>query len=116
MVKNRIPNTRKSVDLPQSVWDEVEAYRQEHQILTITEVISRLVKAGLASKPLPLGKRLHLNGRRTITLPDSVWAEVATYRTEHGFHHMRYAVCDLVRAGLTVKIAIVGKNAKREAL
>lgn len=116
MAKTRIPSTRKSVDLPQSVWDEVEAYRQEHQILTTTEVISRLVKAGLASKPLPISRRMHLDGRRTITLPDSVWAEVAAYRTEHGFHHMRYAVCDLVRAGLTVKIAIVGKNAKREAL
>lgn len=56
MIKNRIPSSRKTVTLAESLWAAVEKYRQEHEILTVTDTISRLLKAGLQVKVAVVGR------------------------------------------------------------
>ena len=54
--------------------------------------------------------------RRTITLTDIRWEAVAAYQQEHGILSTNDTIDRLVAAGLTVKVATVGKNAKRKSL
>jgi hypothetical protein len=54
--------------------------------------------------------------RRTITLTEAREARVEAYRQEHGIRSVNEALDRLIAAGLTVKVAVVGKNAKRSAL
>jgi hypothetical protein len=54
--------------------------------------------------------------RKTVTLPESVWSEINEYRHQHRILTLTEAVSRLIRAGMTVKVAVVGKTAKRKAL
>jgi hypothetical protein len=54
--------------------------------------------------------------RKTVTLAESRWAAIEAYQMEHGIRTVTGAVDRLVAAGLTVKVAAVGKNARRKAI
>jgi hypothetical protein len=54
--------------------------------------------------------------RKTVTLTESRWAAVDAYKLEHGIRTFTGTLDRLIAAGLTVKVAVVGKNAKRKAI
>jgi hypothetical protein len=54
--------------------------------------------------------------RKTVTLTESRWAAIEAYRLEHGIRTFTGTLDRLIAAGLTVKVAVVGKNAKRRAI
>jgi hypothetical protein len=60
MIRNTIPSKRKTITLTVTRWDAIEAYQQQHGILTFTATLDRLVAAGLTVKVATVGK----NARR----------------------------------------------------
>jgi hypothetical protein len=54
--------------------------------------------------------------RKTVTLTDAVWTAIEDYRQDHQIPTITDTIDRLVKAGLTVKVAVVGKNAKRRSL
>jgi hypothetical protein len=54
--------------------------------------------------------------RKTVTLTTNRWAAVEEYRQKHGIRTVTETIDRLVAAGLQVKVAIVGRSAKRRAL
>jgi hypothetical protein len=54
--------------------------------------------------------------RKTVTLTVSRWEAIEAYKLEHGIRTFTGTLDRLVAAGLSVKVAVVGKNAKRKAI
>ena len=54
--------------------------------------------------------------RKTVTLAVARWDAIDAYQKQHGILTATAALDRLVAAGLTVKVATVGRNAKRKSI
>jgi hypothetical protein len=54
--------------------------------------------------------------RKTVTLTVARWDAIEAYQKQHGIRTFTATLDRLVAAGLTVKVATVGKNAKRKSI
>jgi hypothetical protein len=116
--KQTVSTTRKTIVLPVKTWKAVEAYQVAHDIPTITESISRLIRAGLkgARAPTVSAKKPPAVARKTVTLPDSIWATIDSFQDRHGLIRVADVFDPLVLAGLRLKIAVVSTRTTRTAL
>jgi hypothetical protein len=54
--------------------------------------------------------------RKTVTLTVARWDAIEAYQKLHGILTFTGTIDRLIAAGLTVKVAVVGKNAKRKSI
>lgn len=119
MPQNVVSTTRKTVTLPLRTWRSIGQYQVEHSIPNVTDTVSRLIRAGLkvSGRAGILRARQDMEvARKTITLPDAVWTDIAAYRERYRIYRFTDTLDQLVNAGLRVKVAIVGANAARGSL
>ena len=54
--------------------------------------------------------------RKTVTLTVARWDAIEAYQKQHGILTFTGTLDRLIAAGLTVKVATVGKNARRKSI